>query len=134
MRGAVRPGGRNTAPSKLPVEANKMLFQTQSPAILAPRQSYGPLDILFGYLTPPFSPPIAEAGGRGQGTRTYPYISLSLCTQARQPLRISRHYYTFYLKSRRCRHIEVNLKLEAGVSESSPPSQPESPAQALPDS
>ena len=40
----------------------------------------------------------------------------------------------FYFKSRRCRHIKVNLKLEAGASESSPPSQSESPARALPDS
>ncbi len=40
----------------------------------------------------------------------------------------------FYFKSRRCRHIKVNLKLEAGASESSPPSQSESPARALPGS
>jgi hypothetical protein len=60
-------------------------------------------------------------------------LNESLCAQARQSLRISRDFF-FYFKSRRCRHIKVNLKLEAGASESSPPSQSESPARALPDS
>ena len=65
--------------------------------------------------------------GKQEGT-----LNESLCAQASQSLRISPDFF-YYLKSRRCRHIKVNLKLEAGASESSPPSQSESSARALPD-
>ena len=63
--------------------------------------------------------------GKQEGT-----LNESLCAQA---VSSTAHFtrLLFYSKSRRCRHITVNLKLEAGASESSPPSQSESPARPL---
>ena len=60
--------------------------------------------------------------GKQEGT-----LNESLCAQA---VSSTAHFtrLLFYSKSRRYRHITVNLKLEAGASESSPPSQSESPA------
>ena len=56
--------------------------------------------------------------GKQEGT-----LNESLCAQA-----VSSTAHFTHFKSCRCRHITVNLKLEAGASESSPPSQSESPA------
>ena len=63
--------------------------------------------------------------GKQEGT-----LDESLCAQA---VSSTAHFtrLLFYSKSRRCRHITVNLKLEAGASESSPPSQSESQARPL---
>ena len=63
--------------------------------------------------------------GKQEGT-----LNESLCAQA---VSSTAHFtrLLFYSKSRRYRHITVNLKLEAGASESSPPSQSESPARPL---
>ncbi len=67
--------------------------------------------------------------GKQEGT-----LNESLCAQAQPSHCAYDASFLFNFKSRRCWHIKVNLKLEAGASESSPPSHSQSPARALPDS